>query len=150
MKWSFLAAIALPLSAGFLVGAFHPSESAAQIAKPTRIILAQASDWEPVARIDPDRPVQIRLVNRAGVPVEYGLTDNNAAPRQLASGATTSISQVSAPAYMLINPMTTRVNLSYDITAANNVVNVEILQIDNDLPGYSTFNIDWGGGIYVY
>lgn len=144
--WGFLAASAL------MVPILQAEGAIAQTApESSQTLMAQSGAWVPVARVNPNQAVEIRLVNRAGLPIEYSLTTNEAPPRRIEPGNTGYLGEVPIPAYVLVNALTAQVSLEYDITVGeNNVVTVSVSRINPDLPGVSTFNINQTGAIYVY
>ena len=107
--------------------------------------------WVPIARVNPSEPIDVRIFNQAGISIEYSLTTNEATPRQVEPGATGRLGEIPIPAYVLINPVTSRVSLEYDITVDEaNIVTVVVSQINRNQSGVSTFNINETGAIYVY
>ena len=113
-------------------------------------ITLTASPWQPVARIDPNKPFQVQIINKTGTGLEYSSTTNEFSPRTLASGATTRVSQLPTPVYLLINSLDSRFNLKYTVSTRNNLVTVTVTQLAESNPGYSTVNIQTTGGIFIY
>ncbi|MGQ9871549.1 hypothetical protein [Leptodesmis sp.] len=111
---------------------------------------SQAYPWQPIARINPQKPYQVHLVNQTGIELEYSSTTNEFPPRRLASGNRTALTQLPLPIYLLISPVDSRFNLKYSVSAANNVVTIKISQLPENRPGSTTVNIQETGGIYVY
>lgn len=110
----------------------------------------QASPWQPIARINPQKPYRVHLLNQTGVELEYSSTTNEFPPRRLAAGNTTTLTQLPLPIYLLISSVDSRFNLKYNVSAINNVVTIKVLQLPEDRPGSTTVNIQETGGIYVY
>ncbi|MGC8710784.1 MAG: hypothetical protein ACP5RH_00170 [Leptodesmis sp.] len=111
---------------------------------------SQAYPWQPIARINPQKPYQVHLVNQTGIELEYSSTTNEFPPRRLAAGNRTVLTQLPLPIYLLISPVDSRFNLKYSVSAANNVVTIKVSQLPEDRPGSTTVNIQETGGIYVY
>ena len=116
----------------------------------------QPGFWQPVARVNINRPIAIKLINQTEVVLEYSLTTNEAPPRQLFPRNTAVLREIPLPAYVLINsassnPDHSRVNLRYEIAVSDdNVVTVKIRQISDDIPENTTLNIQETGAIYLY
>ena len=116
----------------------------------------QPGFWQPVARVNINRPIAIKLINQTEVVLEYSLTANEAPPRQLLPRNTAVLREIPLPAYVLINPTSSnldssRVYLKYEVAVGNdNVVTVKIRQISGDIPGNTTLNIQENGAIYLY
>lgn len=110
----------------------------------------QPGFWQPLNRVNPQRPIRVRFVNRTGLNLEYALTTNEAPPRQLPPGEVAVLREIPVPAYFVINPDAPLRQLKYDVTVADNVVTVTMRQISDDLPGDTTFSISETGGIYIY
>jgi hypothetical protein len=109
-----------------------------------------ASPWQPVARINPSQPYTVRINNQTGIVVEYASTTNEFPPRRLAAGASTTLSKLPLPVYLLISPINSRFNLKYRLTANQNVVTINVQQLPERSPGNTTVNIQKTGGIFVY
>ncbi|NET35187.1 MAG: hypothetical protein F6K19_24690 [Cyanothece sp. SIO1E1] len=110
----------------------------------------QAGDWQPVARIDRNRPMTIRLVNNTDLALEYALTRNEAPSKRVLPGDRATLRSVPHPANVLINAVAPEVTLKYDIAVNNNIVTVNIRQLDNSPVGDLAVNIHETGAIYVY
>lgn len=110
----------------------------------------QQSPWQPIARINPQKPYQVHLINQTGIELEYSSTTSEFSPRRLASGNSTVLTQLPLPIYLLITPVDSRFNLKYSISAANNAITIKVSQLPEGRPGSTTVNIQETGGIYVY
>lgn len=126
-----------------------PEQSTSDSAESATI--SQDGAWVPIARVNPTEPIDVRLINQAGISIEYSLTTNEATPRQVEPGATGRLGKIPIPAYVLINAVTSSISLEYDITVDDaNIVTVVVNQINRNQSGVSTFNINETGAIYVY
>ena len=116
----------------------------------------QPGFWQPVARVNINRPIAIKLINQTEVVLEYSLTTNEAPPRQLLPRNNAVLREIPLPAYVLINPTSSnldssRVYLKYEVAVGDdNLVTVKIRQISDDIPGNTTLNIQESGAIYLY
>ena len=117
----------------------------------------QPGPWQPAARVNLKQPVEINLINKTSVTLEYDLTGHEEdKPQELLPGdAPTEITQLPIPAYILINPKSSNpesssFNLQFNVTAVDNEVTVEIYEINSNISGHSTFNLHETGAIYVY
>lgn len=117
----------------------------------------QPGPWQPVARVDISRPIEIQIFNNTGLMLDYDLTANiNPSPRQIQPGETTTLKGFTLPAYILVNRSVSaasrsEASLVYQVSVeSNNVVKLTITQAAAADPGYSTLNIDRKGAIYIY
>lgn len=112
--------------------------------------------WQPKARVDVRRPIEIKLVNETNINLEYDLTANiEQKPERLLAGKTSILKGLSVPAYLLINPDSSianasSFNLKYDVSTTNNLVTVKIKKVSSDNPGDTTLNLHETGAIYIY
>ena len=116
----------------------------------------QPGFWQPIARVNPNKPIQVNIANKTGLNIEYDLTTNrDNPPRLIFPKETTVIRGFPLPAYILINvassePNSSQINLKYEVTTENNEVNVKISPVGNDTKGNTTLNLHETGAIYVY
>jgi hypothetical protein len=112
--------------------------------------------WQPVARVNIRRPIEIKLINQTDIPLEYDLTTNqDIAPKPISPGDTAIIKEFPIPAYILINPKagtpdTPTFNLKFAVSAINNVVTVGIQKVGEEIPGNTTLNLHETGALYIY
>ncbi len=124
---------------------------------PADPVLAQDSFqpgfWQPVARVDPSQPVQLKIINNSGASLEYGLTtdeyviaelepEDQARLRIPELPASLNISTVSRPPFDVLS-------LLYEIEAVDNLVTVTI-GLKDDVEGDRVVDINPDGGIYIY
>ncbi|MBW4632435.1 MAG: hypothetical protein KME30_11215 [Iphinoe sp. HA4291-MV1] len=110
----------------------------------------QPGYWQPVARVkNPNEPIQIKLVNQTGLPLQYGLTSGKGGIGELPIGGSAVISNTSVPDYLLVNALQQRVKLRDDIAVDGNVVTVQIYQVEAGASDI-TLNFDESGAVYVY
>ena len=110
----------------------------------------QPGFWQPVARVDINRPIQLQFVNQTGQELEYALTTNQAPPRQLLPQSVAVLREIPIPANVLVNAKSPLTNLKYAVTVADNVVTVTIRQVNGETPGDNSLSINETGGIYIY
>ncbi|ACK71481.1 conserved hypothetical protein [Gloeothece citriformis PCC 7424] len=121
----------------------------------------QPGFWQPVARVDLNRPMKIQLVNQTNIPLEYDFTNTFEVPPQpLKPQETVTIKeQLPIPAYLLINPSSfletpasgANPDLTFNVAVNDdNVVRVTIITAGENDKGHSTFNLHETGAIYVY
>jgi len=108
------------------------------------------SPWQPIARINPQKPYTIRINNQTRIAIEYASTSNEFPPRTLQPGATTILSRLPVPIYLLISPTDAASKLTYTVTAKENVVTVNVKPYLGDSVGNTTVNIQETGGIFAY
>jgi serine/threonine-protein kinase len=104
--------------------------------------------FQPVARVDPSKPIRVQIVNKASEPVEYILTTQTGF-RQLAPGQTAQLNGLSLPTYLNINPTRDRSAVRYSVsTGKDNTAIIEVYP--GEINGFHSVNIDRAGGIYIY
>lgn len=128
--------------------AWVPTTTPSALAQDPPAETYQPGPWQPIARIDSTRPVQIQIVNRVGALLEYGLTDPDTIEQILPTGQTAQTVIVSLPAFLTINTLE-RSALKYFLTVQGNQVTVQVERI-NDVVGDRTLNIADTGAIYIY
>lgn len=109
--------------------------------------MAQVGYLEPVARVNPERPIRITLINQSGQAVSYIMTTYTGF-RQLAAGSTGQLSGFELPAYLNINPVSDRTAVRYQVSVMDNGVVVRILGANRG--GHRSMTIDQTGGVYIY
>ncbi|PZV16642.1 MAG: hypothetical protein DCF22_05080 [Leptolyngbya sp.] len=148
MSWNPFVAASLFLSAGLPMLPL-PDAIAAPATTMADTKMADSS-WQPVARIDPAKPYQVKIINKTGIGLEYSSTTNEFPPRKLAASGTSTLNQVPTPIYLLISPLDGRFYLNYTVSARNNVVIITVTQSPESSLGKTTVNIQETGGIFVY
>jgi serine/threonine-protein kinase len=111
--------------------------------------------WQPVARVNPELPIEIKFINQTGEAIEYGFTGNQNIPEKLSANETALLSNVSPDTHILIsssNPSNVGLagNLKYDVAVTDNLVTVTIENQSDFITGDSALNIHRSGGIYIY
>jgi serine/threonine-protein kinase len=104
--------------------------------------------WQPVARINPNKPLQLEVINQTNIPLQYGLTTNP--PKTLLPGSVGEIKYVSAPTHILIYPSQQKTSVKYKVDTIGNKTIVEVQQVSNDITGNSSLAINGSGAIYAY
>ena len=115
----------------------------------------QKGFWQPVARVNPHLPIDIKFVNQTGEAIEYGLTGDRNIPQKLSANETALLSNVSPDSHILIsllNPSNAGLggNLKYDVAVTDNLVTVSIEKHGDFVTGDSALNIHDSGAIYIY
>ncbi|NEP46046.1 MAG: hypothetical protein F6K35_45325 [Okeania sp. SIO2H7] len=115
----------------------------------------QEGFWQPVARVNPQLPIDIKFVNQTGEAIEYGLTGNQNIPQKLSANETAFLSNVSPDSHVLIsllNPSNAGLggNLKYDVAVTDNLVTLTIEKHSDFVTGDSALNIHNSGAIYIY
>ncbi|MEN9226489.1 MAG: hypothetical protein Q6L60_14505 [Thermostichus sp. HHBFW_bins_43] len=102
----------------------------------------------PVARFNPNLPSELVILNRTGLPLEYGFTDPRRNIFELPSGETLRLSSYRIPNCMAINtPMLAPVR--YDVSVdPTNVITVEV-RLVNDVSGDHCLDLQATGAIFV-
>lgn len=139
---SLMAVVGLPITVAALPALY-----------PAAIQVAQAGD--PVASVNPDRPIQIEVANAGGAVVTSRLTqpptdDRRVVPGSSVSFGTTHTSYLPLPINLLVSPEAQDIGLSLYVSAQDNVVRVVVAQARSDVPGSTSVRIAPDGGVYVY
>lgn len=111
----------------------------------------QPGPWQPVARLNPQSPFTVKIVNEARVPLQYDYSEEKLDPQDLPVGASADYVHTDQPlpVYVTINS-TTEVGVKYTVTVTDNVATVKIREVSaTELPD-STLTINPTGAIYLY
>ncbi len=115
----------------------------------------QPGFWQPVARVNPDHPIKVQLINQTEAVLEYSLTTNEAPPRQLSPGDQAFLTHLPRDAHLLIYPTHSStdqeltMSLKFEISVTKNVVTVKIRARGNGESPDRTIDINPTGAIYV-
>ena len=116
--------------------------------------LDAANLWIPVARINPEIPLSIVILNDTSVPLEYGFSTNNIAPQELAVGDEVTLTSAPIPTGLFINAFTSAAVLDYAIETipSDNTLSITVSLVDQlyDASGFSAIDIHETGAIYRY
>jgi hypothetical protein len=104
-------------------------------------------DWQPNARVDPTKPVQVVFVNNFGEMFRYTLMGHTNA-REIPKGQTAKLGKVPIPAYIAINPARDHLNIRYKVSVSNNIVFLEVKPAKGY--GQRALEINNKGEIYAY
>ncbi len=115
----------------------------------------QEGFWQPVARVNPEMPIEIQFINQTGGAIEYGFTGNQNIPEKLSANETAVLSNVSPDTHILISFLDSSKagfdgNLKYDVAVTDNLVTVTVQERRDLITGDSALNIHKSGGIYIY
>jgi hypothetical protein len=103
------------------------------------------------------RPVEIKIINQTDIDLNYDLSANiDSSPQLLSPGTETTLKGFVIPAYILIN----RANAASDPDSSSliyavevnkdNLVTITVTKVPGSTPGYTTFNLNQQGAIYIY
>lgn len=113
----------------------------------------QPGFWQPVARYNPSRLVEVRLVNRSGYTLLYDLTSDEVAPRRLTPGASTVLTNIRPDSYISLysDDASQAVGLPvrYNVSASDNVVTNVVSRSTTGI-SEQTMHLHPNGGIYIY
>ncbi|MGK7941630.1 MAG: hypothetical protein AB4062_16060 [Crocosphaera sp.] len=116
----------------------------------------QPGYWQPVARFDIKRTVEVNIINKTDVPIEYDLTDLEAMnPQKLQPEETGNLKGFGGTANIVIYPLvndTSEFNLRYKVKVDedNNIVNVSVVKDEPSFLGHRSINLQGTGAIYLY
>lgn len=118
----------------------------------------QPGFWQPVARVNLEKPISLNIINETGIFLDYSFTNQNLTPTVLKPDETATIRSLN-PAnsiYLVIypdlnTPNASRISLKYSVEVTeDNVINLTISVIDEVSKGNRTFNLQPTGAIFVY
>ncbi len=104
--------------------------------------------WQPVARINPNQPVKVTILNQTGYNLETGLTTGQT-NTQIAPGGSFTINNVPVNSHIVINSIARAAVLDYRIDVQDNLVNVTV-KTAAGVAGDNAINIQDTGAIYIY
>lgn len=104
--------------------------------------------WQPVARINPNQPIQVTILNQTGYNLETGLTTGKT-NTQIAPGGSFTINNVPVNSDIVINSIARAAILDYRINVQDNVVNITVTTAPG-VAGDNAINIQDTGAIYIY
>ena len=116
----------------------------------------QPGYWQPVARFDTKRIVEVNIINNTDIPIEYDLTDLEAMnPQKLEPQQTGNLKGFGSSANIVIYPLvndTSEFNLRYtvEMDEDNNIVNVSVIKDQPSFLGHRSVNLQQTGAVYLY
>lgn len=111
----------------------------------------QPGPWQPIARLNPQAPITVKIVNEAQVPLQYDYSEEKLSPLDLPVGGSAEYlnGDRPLPVYLTINS-TTDVGVKYTVSVTDNVAIVRVREVSaTELPD-STLTINRTGAIYLY
>ena len=137
----------------WLTGALFLSLTVPALADDPPATTYQPGYWQPIARVNPNSPVTVTLVNQTGSPLKYNFLDGRA-ENNLPIGASTQLKNVSLPGNIAIYDPSQQAaagtdrGLKYETSVNKNDVKVIILPVEDS--GFQVINLSKTGAIYVY
>ncbi|MEN9262049.1 MAG: hypothetical protein Q6L60_13910 [Thermostichus sp. HHBFW_bins_43] len=117
----------------------------------------QPGFFQPVARFDPSRPVQVVIINRSDATLEYGITTDLGPDQELLPNEQVTLTLSELPAYLSIHtpnrPPFSEIGLRYVVSAdaAQNRVTVNVaVNLLQEGGGDRALDFNPEGGIYIY
>ncbi|MCF2971702.1 hypothetical protein L1047_10905 [Synechococcus sp. Nb3U1] len=117
----------------------------------------QPGFFQPVARFDPSRPVQVVLINCSDATVEYGITTDLGSDQELLPDEQVTLTIRELPAYLSIHtpsrPPFSEISLRYVVSgdADQNRITVNVVvNLLQEGGGDRTLDFNPEGGVYVY
>ncbi len=117
----------------------------------------QPGYWQPSARFDTKRQVEVQFVNETDMSLEYDLTNiEESNPQTLPSEESASIKNFGVSAYIVIYPQgeidpNDPFTLKFEVNVnANNQVVVTIKKGERSFLGHRAVNLQKNGAIYLY
>ncbi|MBE9221366.1 hypothetical protein IQ215_01525 [Cyanobacterium stanieri LEGE 03274] len=118
----------------------------------------QPGFWQPVARVNMEKPISLNIINKTGVFLDYSFTDETLTPTVLRPDDTATIRSLNPEnsIYLVIypdmnNPNASRMSLKYSVEVTeDNVINLTVSVIEEISKGNRTFNLQPTGAIFLY
>lgn len=140
--------------ATLVVGAASPAIAQSnQTKKPSLIPEDTSHLLIPVARINPEAPLTVNIVNDTAVPLEYGF--NAMEPQEIEPSGEVSLENAPIDTSLFINAYTSAAVLDYAIDTLPDqentlLVTVSLVPQRYDAAGFSSIDIHESGAIYRY
>jgi hypothetical protein len=111
----------------------------------------QPGFWQPAARVNPNAPISVVIVNQSRIKIEYDFSGNSTSIATLQPGqsATYAPGSTQLPAYLAVNS-TNDTRLKYLISVEGNVATIKLREIGAKEEGETSLTIDTTGAIYFY
>lgn len=113
----------------------------------------QPGDWQPIARVNPQKPITITLINQTQAPLKYNFLDEQG-ERYLAEGGSRQIKVASLPANITIydgsTPSSSENDARYNYKTSVTRNSIRLTVVPTKSFGFNVFNIDKTGAIYPY
>ncbi|BAP17221.1 hypothetical protein [cyanobacterium endosymbiont of Epithemia turgida] len=122
----------------------------------------QPGYWQPVDRFDVKRSVEVLLINKTEIPLEYDITDlKSTNPQALKAGERGTLKNFGNSVYIVVYPtisidydnlLTLRFNVKVekDNTIIVTIKNAPISTKTPNFLGHRAINLQENGGIYLY
>ncbi|GAB4307954.1 MAG: hypothetical protein Kow0091_12940 [Geminocystis sp.] len=118
----------------------------------------QPGFWQPVARVNTEKPISLKIINETGIALDYSFTDETLTPTVLRADDNVTIKSLNPEdsIYLVIYPdlnipNASRINLQYLVEVTeNNMINLTVKQIEDVGKGNRTFNLQPTGAIFLY
>jgi hypothetical protein len=122
----------------------------------------QPGFWQPVARFNPEQPVNLTLINQSGVTLNFDITSaENLSPRDLPLGESVTLSNLGNVNYIMIYPVNTdpainsgdrplTLKFEVQVEEKTNAAQVTITQAEPSFLGHRTINLQKTGAIFFY
>ncbi|XLQ11077.1 MAG: hypothetical protein KPI85_05925 [cyanobacterium endosymbiont of Epithemia adnata isolate EadnSB Bon19] len=122
----------------------------------------QPGYWQPVDRFDVKRSVEVLLINKTEIPLEYDITDlKSTNPQALKAGERGTLKNFGNSVYIVVYPtisidsdnlLTLRFNVKVekDNTIIVTIKNDPISTKNSNFLGHRAINLQKNGGIYLY
>ncbi|HAC64122.1 MAG TPA: hypothetical protein DCF68_11435 [Cyanothece sp. UBA12306] len=117
----------------------------------------QPGYWQPVARFNTKKSVEVKLINQTKIPLEYDLTDlESINPQELNPGKTGILNSFGDSGYIVIYPKISvdpdnPITLKFTVEVSeDNIVMVKIKKSEPNFLGHRAINLQKNGGIYLY
>lgn len=109
--------------------------------------------WQPIARVNPQRPVTVTLVNQTEMPLKYNFLDDRA-EADLRVGDRVDFKNVALPLNIAVYDPSPEAaageesNLDYTVTVRNNAVTIYVQPVNDE--GHRVVNVARTGAVYLY
>lgn len=116
----------------------------------------QPGFWQPVARVDLNRPITINLINETDLVVDYAVTNIKMEPIAIPAQEMVTLDNIKPSIYIVVypdssDPDTSTIYLKYKVQVTDeNIVEVKIITTEEGSQSNRSFNLQDTGAIYLY
>ena len=151
----FLFSLVLLSNFGFGFGSFSFSEDRLLAQNPPAKTF-QEGFWQPVSRVDLEKPIKLYINNVTNIAIAYDITESKGEPVSILPSRVVRLKNVEPALYISIypnsnKPNNSQINLKYQVDVTeDNIVVVNIFTTGDGTESNRSLNLHETGAIYLY